>query len=126
MFIYFDGVELLDIHNINWNQRYDRNNQSYRMLISLCYMVLKGLLQTTTDGTTKLMDFLDEQRMCRLYEKFVLEYFRRHYPQIKTSAAQIPWILREDCNSAMLPVMQSDIILSLGNKVLIIDTKNPR
>ena len=123
LLIYFDGVELLDIHSINWNQRYDRNNQSYRMLVSLCYMVIKGLLQTTTDGSTKLMDFLDEQRMCRLYEKFILEYYRRHYPQIKTSAAQIPWILGEDCSSAMLPVMQSDITLSCGNKVLIIDAK---
>ena len=120
LLIYFDGVELLDIHNINWNQRYDRNNQTYRMLVSLCYMVIKGLLQTTTDGSTKLMDFLDEQRMCRLYEKFILEYYRKHYyPQIKTSAAQIPWILGEDCSSAMLAVMQSDITLSCGNKVLI-------
>lgn len=123
LLIYFDGVELLDIHGINWNQRYDRNNQSYRMLVSLCYMVIKGLLQTTTDGSTKLMDFLDEQRMCRLYEKFILEYYRRHYPQIRTSAAQIPWVLGEDCSSAMLPVMQSDITLSFGNKVMIIDAK---
>lgn len=123
LLIYFDGVELLDVHEINWNQHYDRNNQSYRMLVSLCYMVIKGLLQTTTDGPTKLMDFLDEQRMCRLYEKFILEYYRRHYPQIKTSAAQIPWILGEDCSSAMLPIMQSDITLSFGNKVLIIDAK---
>ena len=123
LLIYFNSVELLDFHNINWNQRYDRNNQSYRMLVSLCYMVIKGLLQTTTDGSTKLMDFLDEQRMCRLYEKFILEYYRRHYPQIKTSAAKIPWILSEDCSSAMLPVMQSDITMSCGNKVLIIDAK---
>ena len=123
LLIYFDSVELIDIHNINWNQRYDRNNQSYRMLVSVCYMVIKGLLQTTSDGSTKLMDFLDEQRMCRLYEKFILEYFRRHYPQIKTSASQIPWILGEECSSAMLPVMQSDITLTYGNKVLIIDAK---
>lgn len=123
LLIYFDDVELLDIHNINWNQRYDRNNQTYRMLISVCYMIIKGLLQTTTDGSTRLMDFLDEQRICRLYEKFILEYFRRHYPRINTSAAQIPWILGDDCSSAMLPVMQSDITLSSGNKVLIIDAK---
>ena len=123
LLIYFDGVDVLDIHNINWSQRYDRNNQSYRMLVSLCYMVLKGLLQTTTDGSTKLMDFLDEQRMCRLYEKFILEYYRRHYPQLKASASQIPWILDDGCSNAMLPVMQSDITLSLGNRVLIIDAK---
>ena len=123
LLIYFDGVELLDVHNINWSQRYDRNNQSYQMLVSLCYMVLKGLLQTTTDGSTKLMDFFDEQRMCRLYEKFILEYYRRHYPQLKASASQIPWILDDGCSNAMLPVMQSDITLSSGNHILIIDAK---
>ena len=43
----------------------------------------KGLLQTNTDGTTRLMDFLDEQRMCRLYEKFILEYYRKEFPKIQ-------------------------------------------
>jgi len=123
LLVFFDGVDLLNIQDIKWNQRYDRNNQSYRMLISLCNMVIKGLLQTQADGSTRLMDFLDEQRMCRLYEKFILEYYRRHYPQLKASASQIPWALSEDCSSSMLPVMQSDITLSCGNKVLIIDAK---
>ena len=45
------------------------------MLISICYLVVKGLLQTQSDGTIKLMDFLDEQRMHRLYEKFILERY---------------------------------------------------
>ena len=122
LLIYFEGVELLDIHNINWNRQYDRNNQSYRMLVSLCYMVIKGLLQTTTDGSTKLMDFLDEQRMCRLYEKFILEYYRKEFPDIKANASQIPWQL-DDGIGDMLPVMQTDIMLTYKEKVLIIDAK---
>ena len=32
--------------------------------MSICYLILKGLLQTTADGSVKLMHFLDEQRMC--------------------------------------------------------------
>lgn len=68
------------------------------------------------------MDFLDEQRMCRLYEKFILEYYRKEHPEIKASASQIPWQLDDDFSS-MLPVMQTDIMLSKGNDVLIIDAK---
>ena len=68
------------------------------------------------------MDFLDEQRMHRLYEKFILEYYRREYPQISANASQIPWKL-DDGMSAMLPVMQSDIMLTHGEKTLIIDAK---
>lgn len=122
LLLYFKDVGTLDVHSINWNFRFNRNNQSYQMLMSICYLVIKGLLQTTADGTVKLMQFLDEQRMCRLYEKFILEYYRKHYPQIKTAASQIGWAL-DDGISAMLPTMQSDIMLTFGSKTLIIDAK---
>lgn len=122
LMIYFADVDVLDIHTINWNIRYDRNNQSYRMLISICYLVVKGLLQTNTEGSTRLMDFIDEQRMCRLYEKFILEYYRKEHPEITARASQIPWQL-DDGFSDMLPIMQSDITLSKGNRTLIIDAK---
>ena len=92
------------------------------MLIYNCYLIIKGLLQTTSEGTTKLMDFLDEQRMCRLYEKFILEYYKKEFPRLKVSASQIPWDL-DDGESDMLPVMQSDIMLSDKKNTLIIDAK---
>ena len=122
LMIYFADVDVLDVHTINWNIRYDRNNQTYRMLVSICYLVVKGLLQTNTDGSTRLMDFIDEQRMCRLYEKFILEYYRKEHPKITARASQIPWQL-DDGFSDMLPIMQSDITLSKGNRTLIIDAK---
>ena len=122
LLVFFGEVDPLDVHLIDWNIRYNRNNQTYRMLISVCYLVVKGLLQTNPDGSTKLMDFLDEQRMHRLYEKFILEYYRKEHPELNASASQIPWAL-DDGMSDMLPVMQSDITLSKGNSVLIIDAK---
>ena len=119
---YFKDVKTLDPYNINWNIQYNRNNQTYRMLISICHLVIKGLLQTTSNGQLKLMEFIDEQRMCRLYEKFILEYFKKEYPQIKTAASQIDWAL-DDGISTMLPTMQSDIMLSYEGRTLIIDAK---
>lgn len=122
LLLYFKEVETLPVYSIDWNFRFNRNNQSYQMLMSICYLVIKGLLQTSADGSVKLMQFLDEQRMCRLYEKFILEYYRKHYPQIKANASQIDWAL-DDGISAMLPTMQSDIMLTYMNKTLIIDAK---
>ena len=122
LLVFFGEVEPLNVYDINWHLQYNRNNQSYRMLISICYLVIKGLLQSNTSGGTKLMDFLDEQRMCRLYEKFILEYYRKEHPEIKASASQIPWQLDDDFSS-MLPVMQTDIMLSKGNDALIINAK---
>lgn len=118
----FFSMDTLDEHSINWNIRYNKNNQSYHLLLSICNLIIKGLLQTQQDGTSKLMDFLDEQRMCRLYEKFVLEYYRKHYPSISANAEQISWQLDDDV-SDMLPIMQSDIMLKKDTQVLIIDAK---
>lgn len=122
LMVYFGEVEPIDLYTVNWNIQYNRNNQTYRLLISICYLVVKGLLQTNSDGSTKLMDFIDEQRMCRLYEKFILEYYRKEYPEITANASQIPWQL-DDGIGAMLPVMQTDIMLTYHEKVLIIDAK---
>lgn len=122
LLLFFSEVEVLDVHSINWSIRYNRNNQTYRMLLSICYLVIAGLLQTNTDGTTQLMEFIDEQRMSRLYEKFLFEYYKKEFPQISVSASQIPWVLDDDMSS-MLPVMQSDIMLTYEKKIIIIDAK---
>ncbi len=68
------------------------------------------------------MDFLDEQHMHRLYERFILEYYRQEFPRLSVNASTIRWAV-DDGIEDMLPVMQSDIMLSKGNRVLIIDAK---
>ena len=122
LLLYFSDVDEIDLHFVNWNQHYNRNNQSYQMLIGICYLVCKGLLQTQHAGNNKVMDFFDEQRMCRLYEKFLLEYYRKEHPELTANASQISWQL-DDNMDLMLPKMQTDIMLSKGHKVLIIDAK---
>lgn len=122
LMIFFADVKTVDLYTVNWNLKYNRNNRTYEMLIAICYMVVKGLLHTNIDGTTKLMDFLDEQRMCLLYEKFILEYYKKHYPELSPKASQIPWSL-DDGFDHMLPIMQSDIHLEKDGKVMIIDAK---
>ena len=122
LMVFFGEVSDIDLYSVDWRMSYNRNNQSYRMLMGICYLVVKGLLHTQADGSMKLMDFLDEQRMCRLYEKFILEYYRKEFPWISANASQIPWQLDDD-SYELLPVMQTDIMLSVGKKVLIIDAK---
>lgn len=121
--LFFSGVDEINPFLIHWDMlRFDRNNQSYRMLLSICQFVLEGLLLTTDDGNVKLAQFLDEQRMCRLYEKFILEFYRKEVPEVKARASKIEWQI-DDGMSALLPSMQSDIMLSKDGKTLIIDAK---
>ena len=121
--LFFANVDVLDPWAINWSQiRFQRNNHTYRILISLCQFILEGMLLSEDAGEHKLASFVDEQKLCRLYEKFILEYYRKHYPELKANASQIPWAVDDDCRT-MLPTMQSDITLSCGKKTLIIDAK---
>ena len=121
--LFFSEVDIIDPGTIKWSSiRFQRNNQTYRMLISLCQFIIEGMLLTTENGDYKMASFVDEQRMCRLYEKFILEYYNKEYPMIDAKASQIPWVL-DDGIGTRLPIMQSDITLSYGNKVLIIDAK---
>lgn len=122
LMVFFADVREIDLHTVDWNMRYDRNNRMYRMLMAVCWLVVKGLLQTQSDGSTRMMDFFDEQRMSRLYEKFILEYYRREHPQLRASASFIDWAL-DDGMSEGLPAMRSDITLSARGRVLIIDAK---
>lgn len=63
------------------------------MLISLCQLILEGMLLTTDSGEYHLASFIDEQRMNRLYEKFILEYYAKECPQVTATASQIQWAL---------------------------------
>lgn len=122
---YFGDVGDIDPSAVDWHMRFDRNSQTYRMLMNVCWLVAKGLLQTQSDGTRRLMDFLDDQRMSRLYEKFVLEYFRREHPELNAGAPYIAWAL-DDGFADMLPAMRSDVTLARRDdprRVLIIDAK---
>ena len=121
--LFFSNVDIIDPGIIRWTAiRFHRNSNTYHMLISLCQLILKGMLLTTDSGEYRLAAFLDEQNMNRLYEKFILEYYIKECPQITATASRISWALDDD-NGTMLPIMQSDIMLTKGETVLIIDAK---
>lgn len=85
-----------------------------------------GLWQVLKYGVfrkLRLANFSDEH-MCRLYEKFVWEYYRKHYPELKAKTTQIDWnIDKEQSTSSILPIMRTDITLTFKERTLIIDTK---
>lgn len=120
--IYFGEVDLINLNEINWRIRFDRNNQNYRMLVGICYLTINGLLQTEKSGKIKLMEFKDNKQMSALYEKFILNYYIKEHPELKVSNPQIKWQL-DDGFDFMLPKMQTDITLTYNEKILIIDAK---
>ena len=121
--MYFSEIDTLSPSEIKWSQlRFQRNNSAYRMLIGLCQLFIDGMLLTTESGAYRLASFLDDKRIELLYEKFILEYYAKECRQVTATASQIRWAL-DDGVGTMLPTMQSDIMLTRGNEVLIIDAK---
>ena len=122
LLLYFREVDLVDLKSINWKIRFDRNNQTYKMLINICYLVINGLIHSEKSGQMKLMNFLDNQQMSTLYEKFLFNYYKKEHPEIKTHAPQIDWQIDEGWD-VMLPKMKTDVTLEYEDKILIIDAK---
>ena len=124
LMLFFQNVSNIDVHTIHWDSlRFDRNNRNYRMLLYICYFIVREWLLTTENGNFKMQAFSDEH-LCRLFEKFVLSYYKKHHPEFKPEAKQIEWnIIKEKTDTSVLPIMQTDILLTIGERTLIIDTK---
>ena len=124
--VFFGNIRLIQPDHIAWNRLiYQRNNRNYELLLNICYLVLNDMLQTTEDGSYKLISFSDEH-MERLYERFILEYYKQHHSELNPRSSQVKWNLTEKPDATMiqfLPTMQTDITLQKGDKTLIIDAK---
>lgn len=122
---YFNSVDIIDKTTIQWSTiHFNKNNQNYTMLINICYFILHDLLLSNESGNKKILHFTEEH-MPKLYEKFVLEYYKKHYKGLlHINSSQIDWYLPNGDSSQFLPKMQSDVcIWDNQNNTLIIDTK---
>ncbi|MCH3995748.1 MAG: 5-methylcytosine-specific restriction endonuclease system specificity protein McrC [Prevotella sp.] len=124
LFPFFGNVDLIDIRTIKWTTfHFDRNTRTYQMLLYICRFVLQSILLTTDAGKIRMSGFVDDH-LCRLYEKFILEYYRKNFPKLTPEAGQIDWnINKELSNTSILPIMQTDVMLHLPTRTLIIDAK---
>lgn len=121
--LYFSTVRELDPRSIRWDLlRFGRATSGYRFLISLCQLVIEGMLMRDSVGDDTLAPEISEEQMHRIYELFLLRYFQREHSQLKPAAPQIPWAV-DDGYTTMLPTMKSDITLHSDSRMLIIDAK---
>lgn len=124
LLLYFSEVTEVSPVSVRWDAlKYHRNNASYRMLLGICRLAVKGLLLTTETGTNRLASWLQDEEMHRLYERFVLNYYKTEHTELTVSAPYIDWDIDGDERSMYLPIMKTDITLQSGDKRLIIDTK---
>ncbi len=135
---FFKEVETIDIYKINWNIQYNRNNQIYRILISICHLFIKGLLISDLPERKKRLflntpndeKILNSRYMADLYENFIFKYYLNELKEKNIKCyhkSNINWKIDNDNEGKieMLPKMETDIMLTdiNKNKILIIDAK---
>jgi 5-methylcytosine-specific restriction enzyme subunit McrC len=118
----FPEIEEINPSAIDWRiLNYNRNNAAYRMLMNVCRLALQNLLPSENPGNQKLAVFDDDQVFSKLYEKFLLEYYKKHFPQYNPASRQIKW--DSEGTVERLPRMYSDVTLVSNSKKLIIEAK---
>lgn len=110
--------------------KYNRNNMHYKILMSVCYLCYQGLVADSSGNEVKFASFLRDKQMATLYEKFVLNFYKKHLPtqKFRTHSPKIEWNLDEQFGHVglnFLPDMNTDIVIEdkENETQLIIDTK---
>jgi 5-methylcytosine-specific restriction enzyme subunit McrC len=100
------------------------NTSAYRFLIDVCAIVYESLLPDEATGTHRFRDFLREDGpMAKLWEKFLLNFYRRHAVGFKVHAKKMSWQGAQEGSSSMLPQLRTDVWLESGDRVIVIDAK---
>jgi 5-methylcytosine-specific restriction enzyme subunit McrC len=102
------------------------NARFYKLLLSICELIADSLMIDQKDGSYRFRDFLrDERRMARVYEEFLMNFYRTERPDLSVRKEKITWASAgtEVENLAYLPSMETDISIRGLDQTLIIDAK---
>lgn len=122
----FSDIEDIELTSRVFGQvQLHRNNQFYDFLLKVCELIYRNLLVTEKAGTSKFMDFMqDEGQMANLFEEFVRAFYRvRTNFQVKPEDIRWRWIPSDDFSKGLLPRMRTDISLTSDRRKIIIDCK---
>jgi len=102
------------------------NNRFYKFLLNICEIVQGAWLIDEKSGNYKFRDFIrDPQKMPRIFEDFVFNFYRIEMPEYHVKKERITWFAtsQDDPNLIFLPSMLTDISIRTGSRTIIIDTK---
>ncbi|QMU30510.1 5-methylcytosine restriction system specificity protein McrC [Adhaeribacter radiodurans] len=106
-----------------------RNNNHYKLLLSICKLIWRELLSTEETGEFPFKSFVeDEKRMANLFERFLFNFYKKHLPsnewlvKRETLTWQLQPLLHSD-DLNYIPAMKTDISLVSKDRYIIMDAK---
>lgn len=123
---YFIKIKDIKINNNTFKSlKYHRNNIHYKFIINICKLVYNNLILDKNYNENSGRFYIDKNEnktMHRIYEKFVLNYYKINYQNFTVKSQPIKWQIKND-NFNFIPNMKTDITIYNKEKCLIIDTK---
>lgn len=122
-----DGVTVVQLDRRLFQKvQLDRNRRYYRFLLSICRLIHDQLLIDERSGEARFTDF-SEERMEKLYEDFIIEFYRREQDQYRVNhrGRRIAWDDEgtPDDQRSKIPQMEADVILEGPDRRIIMDAK---
>jgi 5-methylcytosine-specific restriction enzyme subunit McrC len=104
--------------------RLHRNNQDYRLLLSICEMIQRYALPQEQGQGMRFVNFTRKQ-MWKLFQLFVTNFYRRKQSVYSVNPDAFPWFFSQspEVERFSLPELATDIVLSSPTAQIVIDTK---
>jgi len=108
----------------SYRVRLHRNNQDYRLLLSICEMVHRYALPQERGPGMRFTDF-DKKRMWKVFQQFVTNFYRRKQTLYRVNPDAFPWLVSQapEVEWFSLPELETDIVLTSPASRIVIDTK---
>jgi 5-methylcytosine-specific restriction enzyme subunit McrC len=121
-----DGIDLIELtHELIHRQQLGRNDSDYRLMLSICALILQRQMPTELAGDSHLPALdRDALLLYKVYERFVANFYRLHLQGWDVFAQKrLEW--HEKQANKYLPSMKPDLVLQKvsSSKLIILDTK---
>ena len=96
LLVAFNGIDLINIERKHFSMiRFHRNNMNYLVIMNVCKLFKYGLIVNTEEGHVKFANFISEEQMQKVYEIFLLNFYKKHLDKniYKVHAPKIKWHL---------------------------------
>jgi 5-methylcytosine-specific restriction enzyme subunit McrC len=121
-----DGIDLIELNTqLIRRQQLGHNDRDYRLMLSICELLLQRQMPTETTGKHTLPTIeRDALVLYNVYERFVANFYRIHLKGYTVKAqSRLSWHAKYD--NPFLPSMQPDLVIQNNrtDEIIVLDTK---
>lgn len=121
-----DHIEMIELKpDVVRRQQQQRDDHDYRLMLLICNLIVQHLMPTQSAGSSRLHNIdLDWKFVCRVFEKFVANFYITHLTDWKVRPQKtLYWPAEGDCS--FLPIMKPDVVMrhKPTKRIAVIDTK---